>query len=138
MKNQFQSDTCKTSIPNDEAKVPRAYTNASGLGSGLKHDNGKPRLDLIDSGFMDEVGAVLGFGANKYAAHNWRQGMGYSALIGAAMRHLAAINRGEDFDPESGFHHTGHLGCCVMFLDWMIKNRPDLDDRYKSQPCPIS
>lgn len=98
---------------------------------GTKHDNEKPPLALLDPGFLEEVGRVLGFGAQKYAADNWRNGISHRRLISAAYRHLGAINGGEDLDPESGLPHTGHVGCCIMFLDWMMKNRPDLDDRWK-------
>ncbi len=88
-------------------------------------------MALLDSEFLEEVGKVLGFGARKYAADNWRGGISHRRLISAAYRHLGAISRGEDVDPESGLKHTGHLGCCVMFLDWMQNHRPDLDDRWK-------
>lgn len=98
---------------------------------GVKHDQEKPRMDLLDPSFLEETAKVLGFGASKYAAHNWRGGINYSRLIAATYRHLGAINRGEDIDPESGLPHTGHLGCCIMFLNWMMTNRKDLDDRYK-------
>ena len=98
---------------------------------GVKFDQNKPRMDLLDSEFLEDVGRVLTFGAAKYDAHNWRSGINYSRLIAAAMRHLSAINRGEDTDPESGLPHTAHLGCCVQFLHWMMKNRPSLDDRWK-------
>lgn len=99
--------------------------------TGLKHDQEKPRMDLLDPGFLEETARVLSFGASKYHAHNWRGGISVSRLIAAIYRHIGAINRNEDVDPESGLPHTGHLGCCVQFLDWMIKNRPDLDDRWK-------
>lgn len=98
---------------------------------GNKYDQEKPPMALLDSEFLEEVSRVLGFGAAKYAADNWRNGISHRRLISAAYRHLGAINRGEDCDPESGLQHTGHLGCCVMFLDWMQKNRPDMDDRWK-------
>lgn len=99
--------------------------------SGVKHDQEKSRLDLIDSSFLEDLGMVLKFGADKYAAHNWRGGLNVSRIIGATMRHLTAINRGEDIDPESGLPHTAHLACNVMFLSVMLKTRPDMDDRYK-------
>jgi hypothetical protein len=100
--------------------------------SGSKYDNDKPRMDLLDPDWLEGVADVLTFGAQKYAAHNWRGGIVYSRLIAAAYRHLGAINRGEDIDPESGKPHAYHLSCCVMFLSWMMKNRKDLDDRYKT------
>jgi len=98
---------------------------------GLKFDKEKPRLDLLDPAYLTGVAEVLTFGANKYAAHNWRHGIHYSRLIAAAYRHLGAINAGEDLDPESNLPHAYHLGCCVMFLASMMQTRPDLDDRYK-------
>lgn len=98
---------------------------------GQKHDGGKPRMDLLDKHALEEISRVLDFGAQKYAAHNWRQGIQYSRLTAAALRHLHAFNDGEDIDPESGLSHLAHLGCCVMFLLNMQKTRPDLDDRHK-------
>src|SRR5687767_6881139 len=101
--------------------------------SGLKYDSGKPRVELLDSLALEGIGRVLAFGANKYAAHNWRGGIAYSRLIGAALRHIFAILKGEDVDPESGLPHVDHLGCCWMFLSNMMKTRPDLDDRWKPE-----
>lgn len=101
---------------------------------GLKHDanyNEKPPMALLDPEFLEGVAKVLGFGANKYAANNWRNGIATSRLISAAYRHLGAINKGEDVDPESGLPHSYHLGCCVMFLSSMLQTRPDLDDRWR-------
>jgi hypothetical protein len=95
-----------------------------------KFDTEKPRLDLIDSEFLEGLGSVLGFGAKKYAPHNWRKGIEHSRLIAAAYRHLGAINRGDHVDEESGLFHVHHLACCVMFLSWMQVHRPDLDDTY--------
>lgn len=99
---------------------------------GIKHDQDKPPMHLLDNEFLEGVASVLGFGARKYAAHNWRSGIHYSRLISAAYRHLGAINSGEDVDPESGLPHSYHLGCCVMFLGSMMNHRPDMDDRYKA------
>ena len=86
---------------------------------------------LLDADFLEGVANVLTFGAEKYAPHNWRGGIQQSRLIAAAYRHLGAFNKGEDLDPESGINHLLHASCCLMFAHWMIKNRPDLDDRYK-------
>lgn len=99
--------------------------------AGTKYDQEKSRVDLLDSDWLLEVGNVLAFGARKYAAHNWRGGISSSRLLAAAFRHLLAILRGEDIDPESGLSHIGHLSCCAMFLYWTLKHKPDLDDRYK-------
>lgn len=99
--------------------------------TGLKYDANKSRVDLLDTEWLEQVGGVLAFGAKKYAAHNWRGGISYSRLLGACMRHVFAIVRGEDTDPESGLQHSAHASCCLMFLAFMMKYRPDLDDRWK-------
>lgn len=97
---------------------------------GLKYDDNKPQMALLDSEYLEGVAGVLSFGARKYAAHNWRNGITVSRLVGASYRHLSAINKGEDIDSESGLPHVYHLGCCTMFLSEMLK-RPEQDDRYK-------
>lgn len=98
---------------------------------GVKHDGGKARVELLPSTPLLMIADVLGFGAEKYAAHNWRGGFDQSRLIGAAMRHLLAYNDGEDSDPESGLSHLAHLGCCVLFLLEHQAKGIGRDDRYK-------
>ncbi len=99
--------------------------------TGKKYDSEKPRMDLLDPSALDGLASVLTFGARKYDAHNWRGGISYSRLIAAMLRHIFAVLRGEDIDPESNLPHIDHVGCCWMFLSNMMKTRPDLDDRYK-------
>lgn len=99
--------------------------------TGKKYDKEKPRTDLLPTAPLLGIAEVLGFGARKYGPHNWRGGLEYSRLIGAAMRHLLAINEGEDIDPESGRPHVDHLGCCVLFLSEQMKKGTGLDDRYR-------
>ena len=99
--------------------------------TGIKYDQGKPRMDLLDTDALVGLAEVLTFGASKYAAHNWRNGIQNSRLVAALMRHLTAINKGELLDPESGLPHIDHVGCCWMFLSNNMKNRPDLDDLWK-------
>ena len=97
----------------------------------VKYDNEKPRMDLLDPVALEGLAKVLTFGAQKYAAHNWRKGIANSRLIAAMLRHLFAIMRGEDIDPESGLPHIDHLGCCWMFLSNNMKVRPEMDDRWR-------
>lgn len=83
---------------------------------GVKYDAEKPRLDLLSTLALEEIAKVMAFGAQKYAAHNWRLGMSWSRLLRAGIGHLFAFMRGEDRDPETGLSHLAHAGCCVMFL----------------------
>jgi hypothetical protein len=97
----------------------------------LKFDEGKLPLHLLSTEALNQTAAVLAFGAEKYAAHNWRKGFAWSRPLAAAMRHITAFNAGEDRDPESGLSHLAHAACCLMFLLEFEKTHPHLDDRYK-------
>ena len=103
---------------------------------GKKYDQEKPRMDLLSSLWLEAVSKVLTFGAKKYAAHDWRDGIERSRLIAAAFRHLSAYNRGEDFDKETGLSHLAHASCFLMFMTELHETRPDLDDRYKGDIEP--
>jgi copper homeostasis protein CutC len=103
------------------------------LKAGSKFDGDKNRLELVDALAIEGIGKVLTFGAKKYAANNWRNGIEYTRLIGAIKRHLSSIEQGEDIDPESNLPHIDHLGCEWMFLSNFMKTRPDLDNRWKAK-----
>lgn len=96
---------------------------------GKKHDEGKPRMDLLDPYAIEQLSKVLSFGSKKYSAWNWSEGISYSRLIGAALRHLFAFMRGQDLDEESGLPHLAHCMCCLMFLLGMTVRHPEKDDR---------
>ncbi len=109
---------------------PPLPSPAQPAASAVKYDDGKPRMDLLDSYAIEQMATVLGFGAQKYPAHNWRKGIHKSRLLAAALRHLFAYLRGEDLDPESGLSHVAHAMCCCMFL-LGLAHRSELDDRFK-------
>jgi hypothetical protein len=94
-------------------------------------------MDLVPYESVAQIAEVLGFGAQKYDAHNWRKGIAMSRLIAAAERHIGQFKDGEDRDPESGLSHLAHAGCCVLFALWMYTNRPDLDDRWKPEVANV-
>ena len=107
--------------------------NQANHGSAVKFDQDKLPLNLLSTEALNQTAAVLKFGAQKYAEHNWRKGFAWSRPLAAAMRHLTAFNDGEDKDPESGLSHIGHAMCCLMFLLEFEKTHPELDDRYKPE-----
>lgn len=99
--------------------------------TGRKDDKEKTRLELISSEALLQLGQVLTFGARKYDAHNWRQGIAWSRIVGAILRHISAFNAGEDKDPETGLSHIAHAMCECMFLLEYEQTHRELDDRYK-------
>jgi len=96
---------------------------------GIKHDNGKPRMDLLPPDALDEVANILSFGATKYGERNWENGFNYGRLIGAALRHIFAFMRGEDLDTETGRSHLGHAACCILMLLALHLRGHGKDDR---------
>lgn len=106
-------------------------TNTGTEAGAVKFDQDKLPLHLLSTEALNQTAAVLAFGADKYAAHNWRKGFLWSRPLAAAMRHITAFNAGEDKDPESGLSHLAHAACCIMFLLEFEKTHPELDDRYK-------
>ena len=92
-------------------------TKPSQFTSGQKDDKEKNRLDLIEPEFIESVGKVLTFGANKYEPNNWQKvDDAEDRYYAAALRHLMAWRRGEKTDLESGISHLDHAACNIMFL----------------------
>jgi len=98
----------------------------------MKKDSGKPSLYPIlgTAQALAEIAAVLHFGAKKYAPNKWREGMNWSRLIDALLRHVTAFANGESTDPETGLSHLGHAGCCVLFLLTYQLENLGTDDRW--------
>lgn len=110
---------------------PLLYPYEEEILAGEKFDQEKPRTDLLPSEPLLNIARVLGHGANKYGPHNWRAGLATSRLYAATLRHLLAWNDGEDDDQESGLPHLAHAACELVFLIQTLKDRPNLDDRYR-------
>lgn len=104
---------------------------------GVKHDQQKIRLELLSPIALEELSKVLTFGANKYAAWNWSNGLSYTRVLGALLRHTFAYMRGESHDPETGLSHMAHAMCNCMFLLHFEKMRPEFDDRETSAYRPV-
>ena len=97
---------------------------------GLKFDNEKIMLELIAPEMMLGIGTVLTYGAKKYAAENWRNGIQYKRVYGGVMRHMLAWFNGEDDDPETGLSHLWHASCGMMFLiTYTMHDYGKFDDR---------
>lgn len=85
-------------------------------GEGRKDDNGKEPWHLAPVDAFRAIIKVLAFGANKYAPRNWEKGMAWSRCYSALQRHMTAWWEGDGKDPETGYSHLWHAGCCIVFL----------------------
>lgn len=83
---------------------------------GLRYNKNKPKYSLIDLNCMEDCARVLEFGMNKYSRNNWKKGLVRSEIIDSLLRHIAALQSGEEVDPESGLSHIGHIQCNALFL----------------------
>lgn len=90
------------------------------LETGIKHDQGKDRWDLLPCREVEQVVKILTLGAAKYDDHNWQLVVAAKPgrYIAAAFRHIVAWIKGERDDPESGRPHLAHAICCLLFLLW--------------------
>lgn len=119
-------ETCQQD--EDRAKAREAS------GGGAKYDSGKVPLDLLPYAALVSEAQVFGFGAQKYARWNYRQGFKASRLVAACLRHLFAWYWGENLDPESGLSHLAHARCCLGMLMQNIADGKSEDDRPGREP----
>ena len=83
---------------------------------GLKHDGGKPRLDLVPPELIEAVGIVMTHGAEKYGEASYRnvEPIRYRAAL---MRHICKwLKDPHGKDEDSGLPHLWHIACNVAFL----------------------
>ncbi|HKI62870.1 MAG TPA: dATP/dGTP diphosphohydrolase domain-containing protein [Mariprofundaceae bacterium] len=86
------------------------------MSEGVKYDNEKDPWHLAPWDAFRAIVKVLAFGSKKYEARNWEKGMAWSRPFSALQRHLTAWWEGDSTDPETGFSHLWHAGCCIVFL----------------------
>jgi hypothetical protein len=103
-------------------------------GTAARYNDNKIEYELIPTHLLESTARVFMHGKKKYKAWNWAKGMPWSVVIGCMKRHLAAIERGEDFDvgkKGSGLRHIGHIMCNAIMLEHYMNTFPEGDDRPK-------
>ncbi len=106
-------------------------TATTGKGGGLRYNKGKLRYDLVQPKAFEDFVQVLTIGAEKYFDRNWENGLSWCSVLASLKRHVAAIEKGEDYDKESGLLHIAHVACNVHFLNAFYYTFPQGDDRPK-------
>ena len=79
-------------------------------GKGKRFNEGKLRYDLVHPKAHEGLVKVLTAGSKKYPPRNWEAGMSWTSIIASLKRHLAEIEKGNDFDIESKLRHKVHFG----------------------------
>jgi len=100
-------------------------------GTGLRYNKEKPRVELLIPDALEAEARVWAQGAKKYGEYNWQKGMKWSIPIGCMLRHIFAIMRGQDIDPESGELHAAHIKTNASMLIYYFYHYKQGDDRDK-------
>jgi hypothetical protein len=95
----------------------------------LRYNEGKPQWSLVDFDALEGLVRVLEAGLDEYPKDNWKKGMPTLEICESILRHTFAYMRGEDIDPKSGEWHSDHIQSNAMFLSYMMKYRPEFDNR---------
>jgi len=122
----LETEPC-AQTPAGPIRAPVASTTD---GVGRKNDGGKQRYDLLAPEALSGLVGVLTYGTTKYGDRNWEQGLNFSRVFAACMRHLWAWWKGEDYDRETGLSHLDHAATCIHFLSTYTKrDMRSFDDR---------
>lgn len=103
---------------------------------GKKFDFSKAKMSLLPFEALREIANILTFGCDKYGRHNWRDGMEWSRIQDAMLRHYERFSLGEDRDPETGSLHLAHLATNALFLLTYQLLKLGTDDRWKNSYNP--
>ena len=87
--------------------------------TGIKHDQGKLRWDLLPLRPVQLAVEVMTKNLDKYGEDNWQRiDRPIDRFYAALMRHISAWRLGENLDPETKLPHLAHALVCVLFLVW--------------------
>lgn len=96
-----------------------------------RYNTGKLQWSLVDMKALEPMVEVLMAGAKKYSPDNWKKGLPVKDLMDSLQRHYVDFSTGIDLDEETQLSHVGHMMCNLMFISWMLKNKPELDNRHE-------
>lgn len=72
-----------------------------------RENQGKLEWSLLDFKSLEPLAKVMMFGKNKYSRDNWKKGFIKTELLDSLMRHVIALQSGEEIDPEHNISHVG-------------------------------
>lgn len=123
----YAPQTKESAMPAPNPKAARAVAD------------GKAPLDYLEPACDEGEALVLFGGAIKYGRRNYRDTeMLWSTYLGSMRRHLLALARGEDNDPESGLNHLYHIRANTAVLLGAMEAGTLKDDRTTMFSTPRS
>lgn len=133
----YKLSTMQQVLRGTENMTPREYRDAIAAPAvDLKpaaptHTSAKPPMHALPLDRLGGLARALDYGDNKYKTRNWVDTAKDPRLyIGAILRHLSAIQRGEQIDPESGLPHVNHLQASAVILEEALRNAGLLTTEY--------
>ncbi len=103
------------------------------MSTGERKNAGKLRWRNFPLFLIEDLIAVASEGEKKYDTYNFLKGMYVNDCLDSLKRHLMKLESPyhPDNDEESGINHAFHIAWNALVIGFMLKTRPDLDDRYK-------
>lgn len=95
-------------------------------GARRNNDAGKPKMSLMPHNELMRVLERYRAGAEKFGAHNWKNGMQLSELYDSAQRHLTSW-----YMQDQSEDHAAAAVWNILCAMWMEQNKPEMDDRQK-------
>jgi hypothetical protein len=127
---EFHDVPREPAVPYDpEAAGEVRTTSSTGGMKGVKPE----RYSLIPVEALDIMARLYAFGAEKYEAHNWRNGYEWSKSFDSLFRHATSALKGEDIDPETGLPHLAGAAFHCFTLMVFMEEHPEFDDRWKPE-----
>jgi hypothetical protein len=107
--------------------------------TGLRFNDGKVRWRNVPLFLLEDLMKVGHEGEKKYDTFNFLNGMYVNDCLDSAKRHMmkAESPKHSDLDSETKLHHLSHAAWNLIVARYMIENRPDLDDRHKTQSTKL-
>jgi hypothetical protein len=128
----IENTSIKKEIDKEVDEFEKALIERDSL-QALRYNQGKLQWSLVDFKSLEGMVKVLEMGAEKYDKHNWKKGMPVTQVGESLMRHLFAFLNGENTDSESGLSHLSHVLCNAMFMEYILREKPNFDDRYGTE-----
>lgn len=127
-KDEVKSFFLRTS---DLELVMDGASNLCGKDGSGKDDRAdhKPRWELLPLDAIEEIVKVYTMGAEKYADDAWKTiPDAHRRYLAALFRHVAAYERGERLDKESGLSHLAHAAWNAIAILWLDLHKDDKNE----------